>query len=78
MNTYARVFAMLIWLGGLAVAGSIVLAFTASRVGEHRSSTYGNAYVQFQDSWGGEIGIVPPEFVLERKYIESIYNKDSD
>ena len=45
MNTSTRVFAMLVWLGGLAVAGSIVLALTASRVGEHRSSTYGAAYV---------------------------------
>jgi inner membrane protein involved in colicin E2 resistance len=69
---------MLVWLGGLAVAGSVILALTASRVGEHRSSTYGFAYVQFQDSWGGEIGIVPPEFTLERKYTESVYNKDSE
>ncbi len=78
MNTSTRVFVMLIWLGGLAIAGSVVLALTASRVGEHRSSTYGYAYVQFQDSWGGEIGIIPPEFALERKYTESIYNKDSE
>jgi hypothetical protein len=78
MNTSTRVFAMLVWLGGLAVAGSVILALTASRVGEHKSSTYGLAYVQFQDSWGGEIGIIPPEYILERKYIESVYNKDSE
>ena len=78
MNTSTRVFAMLVWLGGLAVAGSIVLALTASRVGEHRSSTYGFAYVQFQDSWGGEIGVIPPEFTLQRTYTESVYNKDSE
>jgi len=78
MNTSARIFGMLVWLGGLAIAGSIVLALTASRVGEHRSSTYGIAYTQFQDSWGGEIGIIPPEFNLQRKYIESVYNKDSN
>jgi len=48
------------------------------RVGEHRSSTYGYAYVQFQDSWGGEIGIIPPEFTLQRTYTESVYNKDSE
>ena len=78
MNTSTRVFAMLVWLGGLAVAGSIVLALTASRVGEHRSSTYGAAYVNFQDSWGGEIGIIPPEFTLQRTYTESVYNKDSE
>ena len=78
MNTSTRVFVMLIWLGGLAIAGSVVLALTASRVGEHRSSTYGYAYVQFQDLWGGEIGIIPPEFALERKYTELIYNKDSE
>ncbi len=77
MNTSARVFAMLVWLGALAVAGSIVLALTAAHVGEHRSSTYGQAYVQFQDSWGGEIGIIPPEFTLQRTYTETVYNKDS-
>jgi hypothetical protein len=69
---------MLLWLGGLAVAGTVILALTATRVGEHKSSTYGNAYVQFQESWGGEIGIVPPAFVLRRTYTESQFNKDAD
>jgi inner membrane protein involved in colicin E2 resistance len=64
-------------LGGLAAAGSAVLALTASRVGEHKSSTYGNAYTQFQNSWGGEISILPPEFGLLRTYTVSEYNKDS-
>ena len=77
MNTAGRIFAMLVWLGGLAVAGSAVLALTASRVGEHKSSTYGNAYTQFQNSWGGEISILPPEFGLLRTYTVSEYNKDS-
>jgi inner membrane protein involved in colicin E2 resistance len=77
MNTSARIFAMLVWVGGLAIAGAVVLALTASRVGEHKSSTYGNAYVQFQDSWGGEIGIVPPEFSLLRTYMETQYNDTS-
>jgi inner membrane protein involved in colicin E2 resistance len=77
MNIAGRIFAMLIWLGGLAVAGSVVLALTASRVGEHKSSTYGNAYTQFQNSWGGEISIMPPEFGLLRTYTVSEYNKDS-
>lgn len=78
MNTSARIFAMLVWLGGLAVAGSTVLTITASRVGEHKSSTYGNAYTQFQDSWGGEIGIVPPEFSLQRTYTETQFNSVSE
>ena len=74
MNTSTRIFLMLVWLGGLAVAGTVILGLTASRVGEHKSSTYGNAYVQFQNSWGGEIGIVPPQFNLVRTYTVSEYN----
>jgi len=77
MNASARIFGILVWLGGLAVAGSIILALTAARVGEQKSSTYGYAYTQFQDAWGGEIGIVPPEFALQRSYTESLYNKDA-
>jgi len=76
-NAPARVLGMLAWLGALAITGSIILTLTAARVGEHKSSTYGNAYVQFQNSWGGEIGIVPPEFSLLRTYTETQYNKDS-
>ena len=76
-NAPARVFGMLVWLGALALAGLIILTLTAARVGEHKSSTYGNAYVQFQNSWGGEIGVVPPEFSLLRTYTESVYNKDA-
>ena len=77
MNALTRVFLMLIWLGALALASSIVLTFTAARVGEHKSSTYGNAYVEFQNSWGGEIGIVPPTFSLLRTFTESQYNSTS-
>jgi inner membrane protein involved in colicin E2 resistance len=77
MNTAGKIFAMLVWLGGLALAGSALLTLTASRVGEHKSSTYGNAYTQFQNSWGGEISILPPEFGLLRTYTVSEYNKDS-
>jgi inner membrane protein involved in colicin E2 resistance len=68
---------MLVWLGALVLAGSIILALTAARVGEHRSSTYGYAYSLFQQGWGGEIGIIPPVFSLERKYKETQYNKDA-
>jgi inner membrane protein involved in colicin E2 resistance len=68
---------MLVWLGGLALVGSAILALTAARVGEHRSSTYGFAYDEFQNSWGGEIGIVPPTFSLIRTYTETKYNSDS-
>jgi hypothetical protein len=78
MKAGSRIFGMLVWLGGLAVAGTAVLAVTAARVGEHKSSTYGNAYVQFQDSWGGEIGIVPPAFSLLRTYTETRYNSDAE
>lgn len=74
MNASGRIFGMLVWLGGLAVAGAIVLGVTAARVGEQRSSTYGNAYFQFQKSWGGEIGVVPPQFSIIRTYTESVYN----
>ena len=78
MKAGPRIFGMLVWLGGLAVAGSAILVVTAARVGEHKSSTYGNAYFQFQNSWGGEIGIIPPEFSLLRTYTETRYNKDAE
>lgn len=77
MRTAARVFWMLVWLGGLAVAGAIILTITASRVGEHKSSTYGRAYAEFQSSWGGEIGIVPPDFSLQRTWSVREYNSVS-
>jgi inner membrane protein involved in colicin E2 resistance len=77
MNTSARIFGILVWLGGLAVAGSVILVLTAARVGEHKSSTYGYAYFQFQEGWGGEIGIVPPGFTLQRNYTETQFNKDA-
>lgn len=77
MNTPTRIFGMLVWLGGLFAAGVVILMLTASRVGEHRSSTYGYAYFLFQEGWGGEIGIVPPVFSLERTYKETQYNKDA-
>ncbi len=77
MNASSRIFGILVWLGALIITGAILLTVTAARVGEHKSSTYGNAYVQFQNSWGGEIGIIPPEFTLRRTYVESVYNKDA-
>src|SRR5512134_2746874 len=77
MNVAGKIVAMLVWLGGLAAAGSAVLALTASRVGEHKSSTYGNAYNQFQSSWGGEISVLPPKFGLMRTFTVSEYNKDA-
>jgi len=77
MKASTRIFGMLVWLGGLAVAGSVILALTAARVGEQKSSTYGYAYTLFQQGWGGEIGIVPPTFSLQRNYIEQQFNNDS-
>jgi inner membrane protein involved in colicin E2 resistance len=78
MNASTRIFGMLVWLGGLLVVGAVLLALTAARVGEHKSSTYGYAYFQFQEGWGGEIGIVPPAFSLQRSYTVSQYNKDAE
>ncbi|MEP0806533.1 MAG: hypothetical protein HRF47_13685 [Chloroflexota bacterium] len=77
MKASTRIFGMLVWLGALVLAGSIILALTAARVGEHRSSTYGYAYYLFQQGWGGEIGVIPPVFSLERTYKEMQYNKDA-
>lgn len=77
MKAASRIFWMLVWLGGLVVAGTVVLILTASRVGEHKSSTYGYAYFLFQEGWGGEIGIIPPTFSLQRTYIETKYNSDA-
>lgn len=78
MNASGRLFAILLWLVALVVAGSLVLELTAARVGEHKSSTYGYAYVLFQQGWGGEIGLIPPEFTLKRDYTEQVFNKDAD
>jgi hypothetical protein len=78
MNASTRIFGMLVWLGGLLVVGAVLLALTAARVGEHKSSTYGYAYFLFQEGWGGEIGIVPPAFSLQRSYTVSQYNKDAE
>lgn len=78
MNASGRVFVILLWLGALALAGSIILGLTAARVGEHKSSTYGYAYVLFQQGWGGEIGIIPPAFSMRRDYTEAVFNKDAD
>jgi inner membrane protein involved in colicin E2 resistance len=77
MKVANRIFWTLVWLGGLAVAGTVILMLTASRVGEHKSSTYGYAYFLFQEGWGGEIGIIPPEFALLRTYTVTTYNKDA-
>jgi len=77
MNATTRIFGTVVWLGALAVVGSIILMLTAARVGEEKSSTYGNAYAQFQASWGGEIGIIPPQFSLRRTYTETKYNNES-
>lgn len=74
MSASGRLFGIFVWLGGISVVGSIVLMITASRIGEHKSSTYGNAYHQFQDSWGGEIEILPPEFFLERTFVATIFD----
>ena len=78
MHASTRIFLILLWLGALVIAGSILLELTAARVGEHRSSTYGNAYFQFQEGWGGEIGIIPPEFALMRNYTVSVYNSAAE
>jgi hypothetical protein len=77
MNAASRIFVILVWLGILILAGSILLEVTSARVGEHKSSTYGYAYFLFQEGWGGEIGIIPPEFALQRNYTVSEYNKDA-
>lgn len=78
MKAPSRIFGMLVWLGGLFAAGAVILALTSARVGEHKSSTYGYAYFLFQEGWGGEIGIVPPAFSLERTFMVTQYNKDAE
>ena len=77
MKPIARVFWALAWLGALLLAGAIVLTITASRVGQHKSSTYGQAYQRFQQDWGGEIGIHLPKFYLEHTWEEQVYNSSS-
>ena len=77
MKQGVRIFAMLAWLGALIVLGLIVLLMAGSRIGAHKSSTYGYAYERFVDSWGGEIGIVPPHFVLVRSFPVKQFNADA-
>src|SRR3972149_5070187 len=74
MRPSVRILAMLVWLGVLVVVGLIVLTLAGSRVGEHKSSTYGNAYTRFLDSWGGEIGVIPPRFKLVRTIAVKQFN----
>jgi hypothetical protein len=62
----------------LAIIGSGILMLAATRVGEHQSSTYGNAYSRFQKSWGGEIGIIPPRFLLERTSNTKVFDNTAD
>jgi len=75
MRAVGRIFWTVVWLGALAIAGFVILSLAAARVGEQRSSTYGQAYAEFQNSWGGEIGIVPPAFAVERTYTARRYNE---
>lgn len=77
MRPIARVFWTLLWLGLLALAGGIILSVAAGRVGQHKASTYGQAYQRFQDAWGGEIAVVPPTFALERTWQERVYNNEA-
>ena len=77
MRTSGRVTGLFIWLGFLIFVGILLLLSASSRVGEHKSSTYGYAYIEFQDSWGGEIGVTLPTFYLQRVYTETTYNKEA-
>lgn len=76
MKRGARLVLTLVWLALLALVGAISLWIAAERVGEHRSSTYGRAYSRFEQSWGGEIGVVPLQFLLERKYTTKVYDRE--
>jgi len=57
-----------VWVLGLVVAGSAVLLVAGSRVGEHQASSFGQAYREFQASWGGAIDISPPQFSLVHRF----------
>ena len=72
-----KIFGILFWLFCLGMGATLLLEMTAGRVGEHRSSTFGQAYGDFQQSWGGEIGIFPPEFKISYKVPAFYYTRDS-
>ena len=74
MRKSFRVLGMLSWLGFLGVGGAVVLGIASERVGEHRSSEYGRAYHRFERSWGGEIGVPPAKFYVERTYTVEEYD----
>ncbi len=78
MKMMLRIAAMLFWIGLLIMVGALILLAAASRVGEHKASTYGQAYFEFERSWGGEIGVIPPEFYLLRTYQEREYNTTAE
>lgn len=59
-----------IWLGALALIGVFTLLLVGGRVGEGRSSSYGQAWQEFTASWGGEIAVQPPSFALEWQAVE--------
>jgi hypothetical protein len=77
MKSGMRVFGTMLWLGALSVAAAITLGLAADRVGEHRSSTFGRAYEDFERSWGGEIGVPPMQFSVERSYTEEVFDKEA-
>ncbi|MBN1270178.1 MAG: hypothetical protein JXB04_11365 [Kiritimatiellae bacterium] len=77
MTTGSRVVSMLLWLSALALASVVAISLASSRVGEHRSSTYGAAYSRFEHSWGGEIGIPPARFFLDRTFMEEVFDSEA-
>lgn len=75
-NSLKRIIYAALGLTLLILGGIFVLLITASRVGEHKESTFGEAYHNFEKSWGGEIQVSPPKFFIRKyKWISEIENE---
>ncbi len=69
-----RLIGLAVWLSCLLALGSAVLLLAGSRIGERQESSYGQAYRDFQGSWGGVIDVTPPRFHLQRSWVEPELN----
>ena len=63
-----RVARLGLWLGLLWVLAAVVLELGASRVGEGKDTSFGEARREFTASWGGPIVEWPPSFAIRHDF----------
>jgi hypothetical protein len=64
MTPPIRIFLLAVFLGGIFLTATIFLLVSAERVGAHRSSSFGKAWEEFEEGWGGEMNVPPPDFQI--------------